>query len=195
MIQQRVRVPRVHRRPRKRLRHADYGGGSTDILSMCRAPSASASYLADWAEPCATTVCHHCNEERMEVARRTQTPPLAQPPPLQPPPAPWQPALPAGAAAAAAIADATAVDGTRKSSRGSLQQLMPATADATPQLHQICARLDALEEICGRMETMMMEICAAIGADGAQPQVSQAQAAVNGWQTERSRRSRKRRPQ
>ena len=94
-------------------------------------------------------LCHHCNEERMEVARRTQTPPLAQTPPLQPPPAPWQPALPAGAAAAAAIADATAVGGTSQSSRGSLQQLMPATADATPQLHQICARLDALEEIWG----------------------------------------------
>ena len=104
------------------------------------------------------------------------TPPLATTPPPHPP-TQGQPALPLGAAAAAALADATATTadansqtGLSQSSRGSLQQPTPVTADATPQLREICARLDALEEICGRMETMMMGMCVAISADGAQSQ-------------------------
>ena len=134
-------------------------------------------------------LCHYCNEARIKRDRalaQAQTPPLVTTPPLATtppphPPTPWQPALPAGAAAAAAIADATAatVDANSQSSRGSVQQPMPATADATPQLNHICARLDALEEICGRMEAMMVTMMGDIGADGAQPQVAQAQAAVN----------------
>ena len=150
-------------------------------------------------------LCHYCNDALIKHTR-AQTPPLATTPPPHPPtpwqpalpagaaavaatpplattppphpPTQWQPALPTGAAAAAALGDAIAanVDANSQSSRGSVQQPMPATADATPQLNHICARLDALEEICGRMETMMTEICAAIAADGAQ---SRAQAAVN----------------
>ena len=42
---------------------------------------------------------------------------------------------------------------------------------ATSQLEQICARLDALEEACGRMETMMVAMVNALGVD---QQVAQA---------------------
>ena len=46
---------------------------------------------------------------------------------------------------------------------------------ATPQLEQICARLDALEEVCGRMEGMMVAMMNALGVDAGQ--VVQAQVA------------------
>ena len=119
------------------------------------------------------------------------TPPLATTPPPHPP-TQGQPALPLGAAAAAALADATATTadansqtGLSQSSRGSLQQPTPVTADATPQLREICARLDGLEEICGRMETMLMEVMVHIGdhgaqgpADGAHPDITQAMDAL-----------------
>ena len=97
-------------------------------------------------------LCHYCNESLINFSTRTQTPPLAKTPPPQHPPAPWQPALPAGAAAVAATADATAatVDATSQSSRGSHPQLQTPPPAATPQLDHICARLDALEEVCGR---------------------------------------------
>ena len=42
---------------------------------------------------------------------------------------------------------------------------------ATSQLEQICARLDALEEACGRMEGMMVAMLNALGVD---QQVAQA---------------------
>ena len=46
---------------------------------------------------------------------------------------------------------------------------------ATPQLEQICERLDALEEVCGRMEGMMVAMMNALGVDAGQ--VVQAQVA------------------
>ena len=42
---------------------------------------------------------------------------------------------------------------------------------ATPHLEQICARLDALEKACGRMEGMMVAMLNALGVD---QQVAQA---------------------
>ena len=51
----------------------------------------------------------------------------------------------------------------------------PQSPPQTPQLEQICARLDALEEVCGRMEGMMVAMMNALGVDAGQ--VVQAQVA------------------
>ena len=121
-------------------------------------------------------LCHNCHEGRRQFqpagwgGTRAQTPPLATTPPPHPP-APWQPAQPG---LTGGDATAAAPDAASQSSRGSQQPWMPPLA-ATTQLDQIGARLDALEEICGRMEAMMLTMMGAIGAAGAQPKVSQAQ--------------------
>ena len=96
-------------------------------------------------------LCYYCNEALMkfEKARAgTQTPPLRpahSSPPQSPPP---------GQAAHSSPAHSSQPPGA-----------------ATPQLEQICARLDALEEACGRMEGMMVAMLNALGVD---QQVAQA---------------------
>ena len=100
-------------------------------------------------------LCHYCNEALMKfetAGARTQTPPLRpaySSPPQSPPP---------GQAAHSSPAHSSQPPGA-----------------ATPQLEQICARLDALEEVCGRMEGMMVAMMNALGVDAGQ--VVQAQVA------------------
>ena len=96
-------------------------------------------------------LCHYCNEALMKFEKpgaRTQTPPL--PPAHSSPPQSPSP----GQAA---------------------HSSPPQSGAATPQLEQICARLDALEEVCGRMEGMMVAMMNDLGVDAGQ--VVQAQVA------------------
>ena len=102
-------------------------------------------------------LCHYCNEALIKVERaaaRTQTPPPGQGAHSSPPQSP-----PGGQAA-----------------HSSPQQSPPPGQAAPPgaatsQLEQICARLDALEKACGRMEGMMVAMLNALGVD---QQVAQA---------------------
>ena len=105
-------------------------------------------------------LCHYCNEALMkfEKARAgTQTPPRGQgahssPPQSPPPGTPGQ-----------------AAHSSPPQSPPPGQAAPPGAA--TPQLEQICARLDALEKACGRMEGMMVAMLNALGVD---QQVAQA---------------------
>ena len=105
-------------------------------------------------------LCYYCNEALMkfEKARAgTQTPPRGQgahssPPQSPPPGTPGQ-----------------AAHSSPPQSPPPGQAAPPGAA--TPQLEQICARLDALEEACGRMEGMMVAMLNALGVD---QQVAQA---------------------
>ena len=109
-------------------------------------------------------LCHYCNEALMkfEKARAgTQTPPPGQgahssPPQSPPPGTPGQ------------VAHSSPPQSPPPG------QAAPPGA-ATPQLEQICARLDALEEVSGRMEGMMTAMMNALGFDAGQ--VVQAQVA------------------
>ena len=105
-------------------------------------------------------LCHYCNEALMkfEKARAgTQTPPRGQGPHSSPPQSP-PPGTPGQAA-----------HSSPPQSPPPGQAAPPGAA--TPQLEQICARLDALEEACGRMEGMMVAMLNALGVD---QQVAQA---------------------
>lgn len=105
-------------------------------------------------------LCYYCNEALMkfEKARAgTQTPPRGQgahssPPQSPPPGTPGQ-----------------AAHSSPPQSPPPGQAAPPGAA--TPQLEQICARLDALEKACGRMEGMMVAMLNALGVD---QQVAQA---------------------
>ena len=105
-------------------------------------------------------LCHYCNEALMKfetAGARTQTPPLPpahSSPPQSPPPG-------------------QAAHSSPPQSPPPGQAAPPGAA--TPQLEQICARLDALEEVCGRMEGMMVAMMNALGVDAGQ--VVQAQVA------------------
>ena len=109
-------------------------------------------------------LCYYCNEALMkfEKARAgTQTPPRGQgahssPPQSPPPGTPGQ-----------------AAHSSPPQSPPPGQAAPPGAA--TPQLEQICERLDALEEVCGRMEGMMVAMMNALGVDAGQ--VVQAQVA------------------
>ena len=105
-------------------------------------------------------LCHYCNEHLMKIEKAragTQTPPRGQgahssPPQSPPPGTPGQ-----------------AAHSSPPQSPPPGQAAPPGAA--TPQLEQICARLDALEEACGRMERMMVAMVNALGVD---QQVAQA---------------------
>ena len=103
-------------------------------------------------------LCHYCNEALMKfeaAGARTQTPPLPpahSSPPQSPPPG-------------------QAAHSSPPQSPPPGQAAPPGAA--TPQLEQICERLDALEEVCGRMEGMMVAMMNALGVDAGQ--VVQAQ--------------------
>ena len=102
-------------------------------------------------------LCHYCNEALIRFETRTQTPPLPpahSSPPQSPPPG-------------------QAAHSSPPQSPPPGQAAPPGAA--TPQLEQICARLDALEEVCGRMEGMMVAMMNALGVDAGQ--VVQAQVA------------------
>ena len=121
-------------------------------------------------------LCHYCWQAHVKHARQTGTPPFPTTPPQPPQPpqglpqVPWPPVQPA--------LPPTVADAASQSSGGSQQQQMPPPAAAvTHQLNDICARLDALEGICERLEAMMVSIISrmdAMEAGGPQPQVLQA---------------------
>ena len=105
-------------------------------------------------------LCYYCNEALMkfEKARAgTQTPPRGQGAHYSPPQSP-PPGTPGQAA-----------QSSPPQSPPPGQAAPPGAA--TSQLEQICARLDALEEACGRMEGMMVAMLNALGVD---QQVAQA---------------------
>ena len=105
-------------------------------------------------------LCYYCNEALMkfEKARAgTQTPPRGQGAHYSPPQSP-PPGTPGQAA-----------HSSPPQSPPPGQAAPPGAA--TPQLEQICARLDALEKACGRMEGMMVAMLNALGVD---QQVAQA---------------------
>ena len=109
-------------------------------------------------------LCYYCNEALMkfEKARAgTQTPPRGQGAHYSPPQSP-PPGTPGQAA-----------HSSPPQSPPPWQAAL--SGAATPQLEQICARLDALEEVCGRMEGMMVAMMNALGVDAGQ--VVQAQVA------------------
>ena len=105
-------------------------------------------------------LCHYCNEALMQFEKAragTQTPPRGQgahssPPQSPPPGTPGQ-----------------AAHSSPPQSPPPGQAAPPGAA--TPQLEQICARLDALEKVCGRMDGMMVAMLNALGVD---QQVAQA---------------------
>ena len=97
-------------------------------------------------------LCHYCNVHRMNMEKAARERAHSSPPQSPPPGTPGQ-----------------AAHSSPPQSPPPWQAAL--SGAATPQLEQICARLDALEEACGRMETMMVAMVNAFGVD---QQVAQA---------------------
>ena len=101
-------------------------------------------------------LCHYCNEHLMKMEKAARERAHSSPPQSPPPGTPGQ-----------------AAHSSPPQSPPPWQAAL--SGAATPQLEQICARLDALEEVCGRMEGMMVAMMNALGVDAGQ--VVQAQVA------------------
>ena len=114
-------------------------------------------------------LCHYCNEHRMKMEKAARERAHSSPPQSPPPGTPGQAAHSSPPQSPPPGTPGQAAHSSPPQSPPPWQAAL--SGAATPQLEQICARLDALEEACGRMEGMMVAMLNALGVD---QQVAQA---------------------